>query len=128
METEAPAAGGSASRDGLVVALDIGGTKIAGALIDERGRLLARARRPTPAQSDGETVMGAVLEVLEELAAEDGWVRATAVGIGSAGPVDAVSGTVSPVNVPGWRGFPLVRRVGEATGGLPVTLTGDGVA
>jgi glucokinase len=50
------------------------------------------------------------------------------VGIGSAGPVDASAGTVSPVNVPGWRDFPLVERVRAATGGLPVELIGDGVA
>lgn len=51
-----------------------------------------------------------------------------AVGIGSAGPVDAYRGTVSPVNVPGWRDFPLVERVRRATDGRPVTLVGDGVA
>ncbi|WP_175409643.1 ROK family protein [Streptomyces sp. TRM64462] len=114
---------------GLVAALDIGGTKIAGALVDRDGRILLRARRPTPAQEDGDTVMGAVAAVLAELAASPLWAGAVAVGIGSAGPVDAAAGTVSPVNVPGWRGYPLVARVREATGGhLPVALVGDGVA
>ncbi|MFE4060179.1 ROK family protein [Streptomyces sp. NPDC059096] len=111
-----------------VAALDIGGTKIAGALVDGSGRILVRAQRPTPAREDGETVMRAVEEVLAEVAASPLWPTATAVGIGSAGPVDASAGTVSPVNVPGWRGFPLVERVRLATGGLPVTLVGDGVA
>ncbi|MEU3745973.1 MULTISPECIES: ROK family protein [Streptomyces] len=113
---------------GPVVALDIGGTKIAGALVDDEGRVLARARRPTPAREDGETVMKAVEAVLDELATSPLWEAAEAVGIGSAGPVDASRGTVSPVNVPGWRDFPLVERVGRATGGRPVTLVGDGVA
>ncbi|MET7617280.1 ROK family protein [Streptomyces sp. NPDC005408] len=112
----------------LVAALDIGGTKIAGALVDGSGRILVRAQRPTPAKEDGQTVMRAVESVLGELAASPLWVRASAVGIGSAGPVDASAGTVSPVNVPGWRGFPLVARVREAVGGLPVELVGDGVA
>lgn len=84
----------------LVAALDIGGTKIAGALVDGHGRILVRAQRPTPAQEDGDTVMRAVEEVLGELTAAPLWGRATAVGIGSAGPVDASAGTVSPVNVP----------------------------
>ncbi|GEB55040.1 ROK family protein [Streptomyces gardneri] len=113
---------------GPVVALDIGGTKIAGALVDGEGRVLARSRRPTPAREDGETVMKAVEAVLGELAASPLWEAAGAVGIGSAGPVDASRGTVSPVNVPGWRDFPLVERVHRATGGRPVTLVGDGVA
>ncbi|MFI5774859.1 ROK family protein [Streptomyces sp. NPDC051658] len=112
----------------LVAALDIGGTKIAAALVDGGGALLVRAQRPTPARESAETVMGAVTEVLAELSGSPLWARAAAVGIGSAGPVDASAGTVSPVNVPGWRDFPLVERVGKAVGGLPVELVGDGVA
>ncbi|MEU1291594.1 ROK family protein [Streptomyces sp. NPDC005840] len=112
----------------LVAALDIGGTKIAGALVDGHGQILVRSQRPTPARRDGETVMRAVEEVLGELTASPLWERAAALGIGSAGPVDASAGTVSPVNVPGWRDFPLVRRVREAVCGLPVELIGDGVA
>lgn len=112
----------------LVAALDFGGTKIAGALVDGAGDILVRAQRPTPAREDGETVMRAVEAVLADLAASPLWESARAVGVGSAGPVDASAGTVSPVNVPGWRGFPLVERVRRATGGRPVTLVGDGVA
>ncbi|MEV0978835.1 ROK family protein [Streptomyces sp. NPDC049915] len=112
----------------LVAALDIGGTKIAGALVDDRGTILVRAQCPTPAREDGDTVMRAVEEVLGELAASPLWGRARALGIGSAGPVDASTGTVSPVNIPGWRDFPLVERARAATGGLPVELIGDGVA
>ncbi|MFI8002978.1 ROK family protein [Streptomyces sp. NPDC086010] len=112
----------------LVAALDIGGTKIAGALVDGSGSLLVRAQRPTPASEGAESVMGAVSDVLAELTASPLWSRVSAVGIGSAGPVDASAGTVSPVNVPGWRGFPLVDRVSAATGGMPVSLVGDGVA
>ncbi|MEV3914692.1 ROK family protein [Streptomyces canus] len=112
----------------LVAALDIGGTKIAGALVDGHGRILLRAQRATPAQEDGDTVMRAVEETLGELTGSPLWGRANALGIGSAGPVDASTGTVSPVNVPGWRDYPLVSRVREAAGGLPVELIGDGVA
>lgn len=90
----------------LVAALDIGGTKIAGALVDGHGRILLRAQRATPAQEDGDTVMGAVEDVIGELTLSPLWGRAGAVGIGSAGPVDASEGTVSPVNVPGWRDYP----------------------
>ncbi|MFD7962210.1 ROK family protein [Streptomyces zaomyceticus] len=114
--------------DGLVVALDIGGTKIAGALVDAEGRIRVRAQRPTPAREAGETVMRAVEDVLADLMASPLWDAAGAVGIGSAGPVDAYRGTVSPVNVPGWRDYPLVERVRRATDGRPVVLVGDGVA
>ncbi|MEU6486559.1 ROK family protein [Streptomyces sp. NPDC046887] len=113
----------------LVAALDIGGTKIAGALVDGAGGILVRAQRPTPARESGETVARAVEAVLAELTASPLWPDVRAVGIGSAGPVDASAGTVSPVNVPAWRNFPLVERVHRAAGGrLPVRLVGDGVA
>ncbi|MFR9792824.1 ROK family protein [Streptomyces sp. MB22_4] len=115
-------------RTDLVAALDIGGTKIAGGLVDGRGLILERAQRATPARQDGDTVMRAVEEVLGELAGSSLWRLVRSVGIGSAGPVDASAGTVSPVNVPGWRDFPLVERVRAITGGLPVELIGDGVA
>ncbi|OON71772.1 ROK family protein [Streptomyces tsukubensis] len=111
-----------------VAALDIGGTKIAGALVDDRGRVLLRAQRPTRAREDGETVMGAVAEVLTELTRSPQWSDVRTLGIGSAGPVDAIRGSVSPVNVPGWRDFPLVDRVRDIVGGLTVELIGDGVA
>ncbi|MEV5343897.1 ROK family protein, partial [Streptomyces sp. NPDC052676] len=66
----------------LVAALDIGGTKIAGALVDGGGRIVVRAQRPTPAREDGDTVMRAVEDVLAELAAVPLWSRVDAVGIG----------------------------------------------
>ncbi|NGN64480.1 ROK family protein [Streptomyces sp. A7024] len=113
----------------LIAALDIGGTKIAGALVGEDGQLLVRAQRPTPAKENAGVVMGAVTEVLRELTAAPEWPRAAGLGIGSAGPVNASTGTVSPVNIPGWREFPLVAGVRETVGtDLPVELVGDGVA
>ena len=72
---------------------------------------LTRAQRPTPAGEDGATVMRAVRRGAGGPDHPRGWSRVTAVGIGSAGPVNAVTGTVSPVNVPGWRDFPLVEEV-----------------
>ncbi|MER5641486.1 ROK family protein [Kitasatospora sp. NPDC002227] len=114
---------------GPVAAVDIGGTKIAVGLVASDGTLLATTRRPTPADADGETVLKALLDGLDELAGHPQWAGARAVGIGSAGPVDTAEGTVSPVNIPGWRGFPVVRRVAGHLGGrLPVVLTGDGIA
>lgn len=112
----------------LLAAVDIGGTKIAGALLDADGALLARVRRPTPAREPGAAVLSAVTEVIRGLAADERWPLVRAVGVGSAGPVDARAGTVSPVNIPGWREFPLVDGVRKAAGGLPVTLVGDGPA
>ena len=48
-------------------------------------------------------------------------------GIASAGPIHLHSGTVSPINIRSWRGFPLRDRVAAAVPGVPVRLGGDGV-
>ncbi|MEU8772267.1 ROK family protein [Streptomyces sp. NPDC048606] len=114
------------------MAIDIGGTKIAGALVHPDGTLTAATRRPTPRGTDAEGVMAAVTEVIADLAEDPLWERAVRCGIGSAGPVDTSLGTVSPVNIAAWRGFPVQARVAaelSARGArIPTVLAGDGVA
>ncbi|MFL6115725.1 MAG: ROK family protein [Catenulispora sp.] len=107
----------------MYAAIDIGGTKIAAGLVDTGGELLVRHERPTPAEEP----MAAVAELLDLLTADQRWERVRAVGVGSAGPIDAAKGTVSPVNIPAWREFPLQARVADRAG-RSVTLAGDGVA
>jgi len=49
------------------------------------------------------------------------------VGISSAGPIHLATGTVSPLNIGGWRDFPIVDRVAALLPGVPVRLGGDGL-
>ncbi|MET9594186.1 ROK family protein [Streptomyces sp. NPDC006516] len=114
----------------LIAALDIGGTKIAGALVDRDGALVHRARRATPAQKPADALLDSVYEVITDLAASPLWAKVQAVGIGSAGPIDLTRGTVSPVNIPAWRDFPLVESVTRhpALARRQVLLAGDAVA
>ncbi|MFH8576177.1 ROK family protein [Streptomyces zaomyceticus] len=112
-------------------ALDIGGTKIAGALVDAEGRVVVRSQRPTPARESADVLMAAVTSVVDDLAAYPEWASLSCLGIGSAGPVDTVAGTVSPVNIPAWRAFPLVeqvRRHPAVPRGMKPALIGDAVA
>ncbi|MCH9734416.1 MAG: ROK family protein, partial [Actinomycetia bacterium] len=107
-----------------ILALDVGGTKIAAGLVDRHGTVVQRRLRRTPA-GDAEEVWAAVESLLTEtLVAADGTVAV--VGVASAGPVDIRGGTVSPINIAAWRRFPLVQRVADVTG-LPVRLGGDGL-
>lgn len=101
-----------------VLAIDVGGTKLAAALVDEGGSVLRSATRPTP----GQDVMAALRALVGEVIADG--PEPQAVGIGCAGPLDLAAGTVSPVNIPNWRGFPLRDEVRKLTG-LPTVLAGD---
>lgn len=107
-----------------ILAVDIGGTKIAAGLVDADGTLIRHEQRPTP-HGDAESVWDAVAALLTDTHAAAG-ADVSAVGVGSAGPIDVPAGTVSPINIPQWRDFPVVARVAEATG-LPVRLGGDGL-
>lgn len=106
------------------LAIDIGGTKIAAGLVDDDGALVHHAKLPTP-DGDAEAVWTVVDSlVTEALAVAGGAVRG--VGVASAGPIDLLAGTVSPINITEWRRFPIVQRV-SAIAGAPVRLGGDGL-
>ncbi|HEU0191216.1 MAG TPA: ROK family protein [Mycobacterium sp.] len=111
------------------LALDIGGTKIAVGLVDPDGDLAHSATRPTRGDQPAERVWAVTAELIADAlhVADRSGQPVDAVGVGCAGPVDLVAGTVSPVNIGDWRGFPLRDRVAAAVPGVPVRLGCDGV-
>ncbi len=110
----------------LTLALDIGGTKIAVGLVSPAGELVHTFTEPTPKGHDAERVWDVIARMIADAAkTAKGAIRA--VGIGSAGPVDVVAGTASPINIVSWQGFPLRDRVMAAMPDVQVQLAGDGV-
>lgn len=105
-----------------VLGIDIGGTKMAAALVSADGRILTQDRTPTP-RGDAGQVFTALAGLIDRVRGD---ATPLAVGIGSAGPLDLRHGLVSPVNIGGWRNFPLVDRIRALAGGVPVTLGVDG--
>lgn len=105
------------------LAIDVGGTKIAVGLADSAGKLVHTATLPTP--PGGAEAVWAVAEQLITGTIAKTPVRG--VGIASAGPIRLPSGTVSPINIAGWRDFPIVDRVAAVVPGVPVRLGGDGL-
>ncbi|MDO5629474.1 MAG: ROK family protein [Mobilicoccus sp.] len=102
------------------VGLDIGGTKTLGALVDEEGTILARARRDTPAALP-EQIAVAAAEVIEELTAH---TPVEAVGVACAGFLDRARERVLFAPNLAWRDEPLKERL-EQSCGLPVVLEND---
>lgn len=114
----------------LALAVDLGGTKVEAALVDDRGVLLAgsRHRRPTGADATSAGLEAAVHEVVDAArAAVPAGVPLRGIGIGAAGPIDVDGALVSPLNVPAWRDFPLGASVAGRSPDLPVTLRIDGL-
>ncbi len=108
---------------GTVLAVDVGGTKIAAGVVDKSGALLRSASAATPREPDPEAVFAALTDAVAQVAPDD----VQAVGVGSAGPMTVGGTTVSPLNIPGWRGFPLLARLQEEYA-LPTVVDGDAKA
>ncbi|MFF3441830.1 ROK family protein [Streptosporangium sp. NPDC002721] len=105
-----------------VLAIDIGGTKFAAAAVDPAGRILVRYEVPLAVAGSPDHALRAVIDaVLAHVPASE----LHGIGIGSAGPIDIDSGTVSPVNIPGWRDHPVVDAVTAVLPDRPVRLAGD---
>ena len=104
----------------LTVGVDVGGTKIAGAVVDERGRILATARRESPA-TDTDAIGASIADLVAELrSAHD----ITAVGVGAAGFVDSSRSLVMFAPNLAWRDEPLRDHL-EKSIGLPVIVEND---
>ena len=121
-----PARTGLVSRaGGMVLALDIGGTKLAAGLIQPLDGTFARIVTALTPAGDAGRVWRAVGSLIGRCLAgtED---APAAVAIGCPGPIDVDAGTVSPVNIRAWRDFPLRDRMAELTG-VPVRLANDAI-
>ncbi|MDQ1543269.1 MAG: glucokinase [Actinomycetota bacterium] len=114
----------------FALALDLGGTKVEGALVDDTGSVLegTRFRQPTGGNSSSEQLAAAVDSVIDSvLAAAPSGADIIGAGIGSAGPINVSGGLVSPLNIPAWRDFPLLDHVQKRLGGMPTRLRMDGL-
>jgi glucokinase len=104
----------------LTVGVDVGGTKIAGGVVDDAGKILARTRRDTPSTDPGAIVQN-IIAVTRELAADH---DVDGVGVGSAGFVDAGRSTVLFAPNLAWRDVPVRDQVTAATA-LPTVVEND---
>jgi glucokinase len=104
----------------LTIGVDVGGTKIAAGLVDERGRLVAHERTESPAKDPAQIVrtIGELVVRLRE--GHD----VEAVGVSAAGFVDKQRATVTFAPNLAWRDEPLKKLLEEETG-LPVVVEND---
>ncbi len=106
------------------LAVDIGGTKATVASIDGAFKVIHRREIATGSASN---LDGALIEASKDVIATTSG-ELIGVGIGSAGPLNLSAGTISPVNIPSWRGFQIVDLFKQLTSCNNVVLHGDGMA
>ena len=110
-----------------IIAADLGGTHLRAALIDERGRIIARTKERTPQSEQALDIVQALTvaarECADDAASKSFDIRALSVAV--PGRIEAVSGTVAKApNLPCLNEFPL-RCALEEKMGWPVTLEND---
>jgi glucokinase len=109
--------------------LDLGGTKIQAAVLDDKGEVVGEARHPTPGKGGPPAVVKALANALGEAAEQAGLEPSglEGVGVGSPGAVDAVAGTVADArNIPEWSDepYPMAPELAEKVG-VRVALGND---
>ena len=108
--------------DRLTVGVDIGGTKIAAAVVDDEGRLVARVDRLTPGRTTRASVVeDTIVDAVQALRREH---DVAAVGVGAAGFVDVAGRTVMFAPHLSWREEPLADRLATRLD-VPVLLDND---
>ena len=124
------AVGRDGSAAAYVLALDIGGTKLAAAVVDRAGRVQSFALESTLADEGPERGLERLFQLGRAAVAQSGrdWAEIGAVGIGCGGPLDAARGVlIAPPHLPGWRDVP-VTALAERAFGVPAALENDATA
>ncbi|NOZ26926.1 MAG: ROK family protein [Chloroflexi bacterium] len=105
--------------------IDIGGTKIAAAMVAPDGTLYHARSVPTAVHEGSEAVLRRVVQLAREVAAAAERPPA-AIGVGTGGQVDPGTGEIVYATdlIPGWTGVPLRRELGAALG-VPVWMDND---
>jgi glucokinase len=102
------------------LAVDVGGTKLAVGVVDAEGRLLTRQTVPTERDDPWPGLRDLVSRALTV-------AEVDVVGVGVGGPMAPGGEEVSPLNIPGWRDFPLRGQLAALTR-LPVYVDNDAKA
>ncbi|GAA1590030.1 ROK family glucokinase [Actinomadura kijaniata] len=105
----------------LTIGVDVGGTKVAAGVVDDRGTILEKVRRPTPSTDPAETAE-VIAEVVDLLKGK--FEDVVAVGLGTAGFVDETRSTVLFAPNLAWRDEPIKQKVEDRVG-LPVVVEND---
>ncbi|MDR3708702.1 MAG: ROK family protein [Capsulimonadaceae bacterium] len=110
----------------LTLGIDIGGTKIAAALVNDDGTLVVRRQIATNAREGGASVLARTILLAETIVSSVPRGSVAAVGAGAGGRIDSRRGVVLSATdiLPGWTGAAIADGLSERLG-LPVSVDND---
>jgi glucokinase len=103
------------------IGIDIGGTKVAGALVAESGEILRLERRSTPA-GDPVAIVDLVVDLINTLRGSEPVVAA---GVAAAGFIDNTQSIVYYAPNINWRSEPFRAHLSDLLPGLDITIDND---
>jgi glucokinase len=107
----------------MIIGVDLGGTRIRAARLDDQLNILARDETLTIAEEGPDRVIERMIALIRRVWPEQEPV--SGIGVSSPGPLDPVTGVVlAPPNLHGWYHVPLAQRLREALG-VPVYIGKD---
>ena len=113
-----------------MLALDIGGTKLAAGVVDAEGETLSFLVRPSRTELGADGVLEDLFALGREAVEESGvaWREIDDIGIGCGGPLDAERGVLlAPPHLPGWHDVPVMALTQQEFE-RPVVLENDATA
>lgn len=113
----------------FMIGVDVGGTKVAAGLVNERGEILQHVRSHMITSDDAITGLSCVADAIRQLLRQlPEQQEPGALGVCAPGPLDPRKGIIiNPPNVPCWRNFPLADELRRIFG-LPVKVENDAKA
>ncbi len=105
------------------IGIDLGGTKIEIAGVDENGSIMKRVRRETDVAGGADKVQTDIITAVREIMVTSG-TRPAGIGVGMAGQIDPETGTVIFSPNLDWRDVPLRKNLSDRLG-LPAVVTND---
>lgn len=110
-----------------VIAIDLGGTKTAVALVDRQGSIIWQQVTPTPAERGAAAILYCMGQMTRKARQSEPTYRVGGIGLATPGQIDYTRGRIAFATdkLKGWTGTHVVERLSQATG-LPVAMDNDG--
>ncbi len=106
----------------LYIGVDLGGTNVRVAKVDEKGQILEDIKEPSYANEGPKVVLDHIVDMIKRIT---DYKECAGIGLGVPGPVDVVNGCMTiSTNIKGFSGYPVVSTLKEALD-MPIFMDND---
>ena len=108
----------------MIIAVDLGGTKMLATLLDDDLNLKDKIKIETPQTTDGKEILGIIVRAINKLLKNSSKTDVEGIAVCVPSPVNSKTGVVLTATNIGFKNYPLRDELQQATG-LPVIVEND---